>query len=274
MGATHVTAHTDGQETRPANGTLHVQRPAYGMASTQTYEPGLEPTLESDAGWLYTLPARTDAATLPKRRIERIWTVDGRPCLHTRGDTLTIEAEFVGQLGAAANDNTQWQLIWQAHGPGGSDLTNWRPPPVSLGVYDGRIWFEGGEGHPDHQPNPGGYYKWRHDLGPWVDGQRHHIRIEVLLGNDPDGLVSCVFDGTTICDGWRPEGFWPWDGGIWTGRYPGTIYSHPEHHSGDWVANRSGLYRGPKGGATNPTYAQWVKWWPVEVARAHQPTQA
>lgn len=244
--------------------------PTITNTDTQTYESGMEPVANDDGSWTYTLPAQPSPLT--KRRIERVWVRDGRRCDNTRGDIVILDADFTGVIGAAVNDNTQWHLIWQMHGPGGPNLTDWRPPPVSIGVYGGRIWFEGGEGHPNNQYSASGYHKWRYDLGPWQDNVRHHVRIEIKVGNDPDGWVSCWFDGVKMCEKWRPRGYWPFDGGVWTDNYPGTIYSTPADAQADWVQNRSGLYRGiNNGGTAGPTYVQWMRWWPHDVAPAHQP---
>lgn len=251
-------------------GTLYgAAQPVIANADTQTYEPGLEPVANTDGSWTYTLPARGDFTNLPKRRLERVWQVDGRVCTHTRGDVVVFDAEFAGVLGAAAQSANQWHLLWQCHGPGGSDLVAWRPPPISLGVTNGVISFEGGEGHPSNQYTSTGYYKWSYPLGPWVDNVRHHIRIEIKLGNDPDGWVTCRYDGATIVEQWRPQGYWPFNGGNWTGKYPGTMFSTPGDVNGDWVQNRAGLYRGPAHGDPSPTYQQWMRWWPMAVSPAH-----
>ena len=244
--------------------------PIIGNTDTQTYEPGLEPTNNGDGSWTYRLPARADAASVgDRRRVERLWTVDGRTCTNIRGDILVFDGDYMGVLGAAPSSPNQWHVIWQMHGPGGNDLQNWGGPPLGLCTSNGHTYLSGGEDHPNNQYTATDYYGWWLDLGPWVDGVRHHVRIEVKIGNDPDGWVSCWHDGVNIVERWRPQGFWRGSGGGYTGKYPGTIFSTPGQ-AGDWVQNRGGLYRGAQNGEAPPTYEQWVRWWPWEVSPAHQ----
>ena len=246
--------------------------PTIGSTDThrEAIDPGLEPTYNPDGSITFTLPIRGDAGTAAKRRIERTWTVDGRPAAHTRGDRMVFEGEFVGVLGVAAASDNQWHVLWQFHGPGGSDLNAWRPPPLGLKVQSGRISVSGGEGHPNNQFTSPGYYGWAWDCGPWVDNIRHSLRVEVLVGNDPDGRLTVIFDGQELCRDWRPQGYWPLSGGGWRNNFPGTIFSTPGDTQGDWLMSRGGLYRGHQNGEPPPTsYTQWVRWWPVHMSQAH-----
>lgn len=231
-------------------------------------EAGLEPAANSDGSWTYTLPAIANF-TGTKRRLERVWEVDKRSCTHTRGDHVVFDADFTGVLGAAAASGNQWHVLWQLHGPGGSDLNAWRPPPLGLKIQSGRMQLSGGEGHPNNQFTADGYYGWSWDLGPWVDNQRHHLRVEITVGNDPDGRLSVYFNGATICTNWRPQGYWPLSNGGWKPNYPGTIFSTAFDYQGDWVQSRSGLYRGTQNGEASPNYVQWVRWWPRWLSPAH-----
>ena len=246
--------------------------PAIGSTDTQreAIDGSLEPTEHPDGSLTFTLPIRGDAGSVSKRRIERLWTVDDRTCTHTRGDRVVFEGEFMGVLGAAAASGNQWHVLWQLHGPGGSDLGAWRPPPLGLKIQSGRIQLSGGEGHPNNQFVRENYYGWAWDCGPWADNVRHRLRVEVLVGNDPNGRVTVVFDGQILCEDWRPQGNWPLSGGGWQPNYPGTIFSQPSDYQGDWLQSRAGLYRGHQNGEAPPTsYAQWVRWWPISLSQAH-----
>ena len=246
-------------------------RPVIGSTDThrEAIDPGLEPASNADGSLTFTLPARGDAGTASKRRIERTWTVDDRTCTHTRGDRVVYEAEFMGVLGAAAASPNQWHILWQLQGPGGNDLVSWRPPPLGISVTNGRIRVSGGDGHPNNQYTDTGIYGWAWDCGAWADNVRHRIRVEVLVGNDPDGRLSVTFDGQELCKDWRPQGRWDFGANPgWRPNYPGTLFSQPGDQ-GDWLQSRSGLYRGWQNGEAPPTYVQWVRWWPFDVSEAH-----
>ena len=121
-------------EARSADGALTMfggsvwgaYTPTIGSTDTQreAIDGALEPTDNGDGSLTFTLPIRGDSGTVSKRRIERMWTVDGRTCTHTRGDLVVFEAEFMGVLGAAAASDNQWHVLWQLHGPGGNNLNS------------------------------------------------------------------------------------------------------------------------------------------------------
>lgn len=243
-------------------------KPVITNGHTQN-QPGetIEPVANEDMSWTFTLPA--NASPDARRRVERLWIVDGRAATYTHGDILVFEGIVSATLGAASATDAHWHLLWQAHGPGGPPTSTWRPPPVSLTVRNGQLRLGGGEGHPSHSwTDSTSYYAWTKPLATWTEGKQYRFRIEMLVGSGTSSWVSAWVDGQQILTRWVPQGI---KSGVNTGCYPGTIYSTSATPEGDWLNSRSGLYRGTDAGTTPPTYEQSSRWWPLDASPSHQP---
>lgn len=185
-----------------------------------------------DGAWVFRIPA--DATPARVRRTEAIWTTVG----FTRrrfpsGSLVRYDVYFVGSLGAAAQSDRNWHVLWQLQG---RTRRGWVAPPVSLAVRDGRLWVEGGHGHPLHNWVSRNYW-WRRPVARYSDGRVYHVQLTVRVSANPRvASVSAVVNGAVRMQQYRPRSA--------SGRYPGTMYSDQLP-----LESRSGLYRGTEAGA-------------------------
>lgn len=201
---------------------------------------GASAPLCSRGTWIYDLPAVSNPA--PTRRTESHWGTGETVRTFKAGDTVTYEAEYVGNLGPAGQDDNNWHVIWQLHGPvnGG-----WPGPAMGLNVRHGTLRLGGGDGHAgqDYARNN---YEWTQILAPWRDGVPVRVKVQTYLSTDPTrGWVSAWVDGKQVLNKYKPVSY---------GQrlMPGTLYSGQ-----NWVASRTGLYRGTQQG-NPPSYRQVV----------------
>lgn len=198
--------------------------------------------------WIYDLPASGTPEAL--RRTETHWGTSSGSTKYVEGQTITHEAVYTGQLGAAAQADNDWHVIWQMHGPFKDN--SWRPPAMGLTVRNGTLRLSGGSGHPQHDWNTRNY-EWIAPLTTWTDGKPVRVKVQSYLSSDPSkGWVSAWVDGRQVLNQWRPTSY---KGGL----RPGTFYPGQDH-----LVSRNGLYRGTQAGPP-PTYRQVMG---IEVVRA------
>lgn len=204
----------------------------------QTQGEALAPMCSSDT-WVFDLPET--AAPAGTRRTEAHWGSTTAAKAYHEGDTITYEADYRGFLGAAAQDDSDWQVIWQLHGPVRGE---WPGPAMGLFVRNGTLRIGGGDGH-EGQDWTQRNYEWSRVLAPWVDGSTFRVKVTTYLSSDPDkGWVSASCNDHQILDHWRPVSAMD--------LRPGTMYAGTE-----FLASRTGLYRGTQGGSP-PTYRQVI----------------
>lgn len=198
--------------------------------------------------WVYDLPA-TSSPSSP-RRTETHWGVGTNVVQYREGQTVVHEAVYAGELGAAAQADKDWHVLWQLHGPYRDG--SWRAPIMGLNVRNGQLRLGGGSGHPQHDWSTRNY-EWIAPIAKWTDGTPVRVKVESYLSSDPSkGWISAWVNGRQVLNQWRPSSY---SGGL----RAGTFYPGMDH-----VASRSGLYRGSQG-ATPPTYRQVMS---VQVVRA------
>lgn len=170
--------------------------------------------------------------------------MNGRRVTFHEGDTVHFRARFTGQLGPAAQDDNNWQVMWQLHGVSTDGV--WRSPPAGLNVRQGQLRLGGGAGHPDHSYT-GHNYEWSRDLARYQDGKTYDVEVTIYLSTDPDrGWIDTRVNGVAVLTHWKPVSA--------QGYRPGTFFSNqPE------IASRNGLYRGTQNGAPLPTYEQSMR---------------
>lgn len=260
-----------------------------GVVSSSPQQPAADPTVSSQVsvtrwdteGGTYTNTAMGDgsyALTLPataspaaKRRIEPAWGVGAAatPAVYWYGETFKSRLEVTPTLGAAGQDTSsdnQWHVLWQLIGKNQSGEWGAGEPGGGFVFNNGRIRWQAGDSHPLHQWNSAGSYMYRLDCGPFTDGVKVTLDVEIYLADDPDGWLTIRRDGSTIVDHYRPLGGWPnrvdwWTAGGWTSnaQRPGTMWTHPDGAlDTGWVQFKSGLYRGSNNSAPPPTYEQGV----------------
>ena len=262
MPARRLTAHVDGVAGDVFDAAARDRVVAYGMPVRDYYvydapqQSGetTTPTANPDGSWTCTLPAVS--SPMSTRRSEVHWGVDGRGAIFKHGDTIWHVADVQGQLGEAGQDPAEWHVIAQLHGA--TSDGQWRNPALSLIVSGGHLHLRGGGGHPSHVNSSTGSYAWNHELEPWVDGRRYHYEMRIHVDNGQDAWISLSLDGVQILDRWVPQGQY---NGQDTGRYPGVIYAERDTPWA-WCMQRNALYRGSND-STPPTYAQWVRHWPI-----------
>lgn len=229
-------------------------RRTYWIASTQTESADpLSVVVNGDGSYTTTVPTRSDAATLDRRRCEVEWGWDNRIGRVRAGERVSVDFDCVGTLGEAGQDPVEWHVISQMHGP--CDDGVWRPPCISVVVSDGYWHLRGGSGQIGSVSTANGNFGWqRNNLVPWVDGRRYHIDLQLVMGNEADGRITFSINGTTYVNNWIPQGEY---GGQPTGKYPGTLYGHPHTEYG-WTMVRTGLYRGSNDDTPPTTYPQTI----------------
>lgn len=208
-------------------------------AMSQTQGNGATPICARNQ-WVYDLQAQNNAPLT--RRTETHWGTASGTTQYHEGDTVTYEAEYAGYLGAAAQGDKDWHVIWQLHGPFGG---TWRGPVMGLTVRNGELRLGGGAGHPSHDWGSRNH-EWMYRLAAWEDYRPMNVKVQTYLSSDPaKGWVSVWIDGRLVLDQVRPTSY----SGA---RRPGTYYPGLSY-----VASRTGLYRGTQIGAA-PTYRQAV----------------
>lgn len=229
------------------------QRDYFVYAAPQQAGESTAPTANTDGSWTCTLPALS--SPMSTRRCEIHWGIDGRGGLFKHGDTIWHVGEMIGQLGEAGADPAEWHVVTQLHSA--TSAGEWTNPAVAMIVSGGYLHLRGGAGHPNSGSGPNSY-AWNHVLAPWVDGRRYRYEMRIHVDNGADAWIDLTLDGTKILDRWVPEGQYNGQG---TGRYPGVIYAE-RNTPYAWCMQRNALYRGSNDN-TPPTYAQWVRHWPI-----------
>ncbi|WP_168582233.1 heparin lyase I family protein [Gephyromycinifex aptenodytis] len=198
--------------------------------------------------WIYDVPASRSPDSV--RRTETHWGTGNAIVQYREGQTVDHEAIYTGELGQAGQDDDDWHVLWQMHGPFKNGA--WHSPALSLSVRHGQVRLVGGSGHPN-QDWKNRNYEWVAPLTTWTDGKPVRVRVRSYLSSDPSrGWVSAWVDGRQVLNQWHPTSYRG-------GNRPGTFYPGM-----DYVVSRNGLYRGSQG-ATSPTYRQVVS---VRLLRA------
>jgi len=206
----------------------------------QTQGGASDPVCANDT-WIYDLPAQSNPSTT--RRTETHWGTSRGVTQYREGQTVTHEATYTGQLGPAGQDDANWHVIWQLHGP--MKDGSWPGPAMTLAVRNGQLRLGGGAGHPNQDWSRQNY-EWLAPLTTWTDGKPVKVKVQTYLSADPaKGWVSAWVDGRQVLTQWRPTSL---KGGL----RPGTLYPGMDH-----VVSRGGLYRGTQSGAA-PTYRQVI----------------
>lgn len=190
--------------------------------------------------WIYDLPATSSPDTV--RRTETHWGSTNALKEYREGDTVTYEAEYTGELGKAGQEDNDWHVLWQLHGPFGN---TWRAPAMGINVRHGELRLGGGSGHPDHDWSKRNY-EWIYKIGTWTDNKPVRVKVQTYLSSDPaKGWVSAWVNGQQVLDKVIPTSY--------SGKLrPGTYYPGMSY-----VVSRTGLYRGSQG-AVVPTYRQAI----------------
>ncbi len=205
---------------------------------------GSLPAQCTSTGWHYVIPAAPNPVT--PRRVETVWAMNGKPVVFHEGDTVHFRATFTGQLGAAAQDDNNWHVMWQLHGISTDGV--WRSPLLGINVRHGQLRLGGGAGHPNHSYDPlSRNYEWSRDLAAYADGRTYDVAVTIFLSTNPDqGWIDAWVNGRKVLTHWHPIS--P------QGNRPGTFYpNQPE------IASRNGLYRGTQNNAPIPTYQQSMR---------------
>lgn len=140
------------------------------------------------------------------------------------GDRLRCRLTLLPKLGNGAEDSSQWQLVWQLHGPQADG--DWPQPPLNLHVRGGTWRVGGGAGRDGDEGGAEAYYE---PFTPYVDGKTVTWTFDITVSADPArGMVDAWLDGEHVVRGWHPPS--------------GTRY--PGH---DYLTVKAGLYAGADG---------------------------
>ncbi|MDO5699042.1 MAG: heparin lyase I family protein [Dermatophilus congolensis] len=159
------------------------------------------------------------APAAPRYRSEVYWeNAQGQEIRVGEGDRLRCRMTLTPELGASADDATQWQVVWQLHGP--EKNGEWPQPPLNLHVRGGTWRIGGGAGRAD------GGEAYAEPFTPYVDGRKVTWSFDILVSSDPSrARVDAWLDDAHVVDGWHPPS--------------GTRY--PQH---DYLTVKAGLYAG------------------------------
>ena len=139
------------------------------------------------------------------------------------GDRLRCRLELIPKLGESADDATQWQVVWQLHGPEADG--DWPQPPLNLHVRGGTWRIGGGAGRDD------GREAYHEPFTPYVDGETVAWTFDVIVSSDPArATVNAWLGDTQVVRDWHPPS---------GTRYPGHEY----------LTVKAGLYAGVDGAA-------------------------
>ncbi|WP_284304352.1 heparin lyase I family protein [Mobilicoccus caccae] len=166
---------------------------------SQTQGSASDPVCANDT-WIYDLPAQGNPAAT--RRTETHWGTNRTVTQYREGQTVTHEATYTGQLGAVAQGDSNWHVIWQLHGP--MKDASWPGPAMTLAVRNGQLRLGGGAGHPNQDWSRRNY-EWLAPLTTWTDGKPVRVKVQTYLSADSTkGWVSAWVDGRQVLNQWRP----------------------------------------------------------------------